>query len=171
MMAVKLAMIAAVAIGVAACGQAEPVQPLSEKMIYSDGGAELDKARAEALRTLPIFWAKFYGKAPDTSEFAIKVKLLADDGSGGEYIWGEPIRQVGDVVVVRLMNDPVHVKTVKFGSEVRSQVSDIWDWAYIKGDRAYGHFTTRVLIKDATAQEREEFQALAAPNPLEPDAK
>jgi len=169
-MALKLTIVAAVAVGLVACGQAESAQPLSEKMINTRGNADLDRARAEAVRTLPTFWAKFYAKAPETSDFALKVKLETGDG-GGEYIWGEPVRQSGDVVVVRLMNDPVYVNNVKFGSEVRSQVSDIWDWTYTKADRAYGHFPTRVLMKEATAQERAEFEALAAPTPLEPDAK
>lgn len=170
-MKLRLAILAAATVGLVACGQADSAQPLSEKMIYTDGGAELDKARAEAVRTLPTFWTKFYAKTPDTSDFALKVKLATDDGKGSEYIWAEPIRQTGDIVVVRLVNEPVHVKSLKYGSEVRSNVSDIWDWSYFKGERAYGHFTTRVLMKEANPQERAEFEALAAPTPLEADAK
>jgi uncharacterized protein YegJ (DUF2314 family) len=166
----KLTITAAVAVGLVACAQADSAQPLSDKMINTRGGAELDNARAEAVRTLPTFWEKFYAKAPETSDFALKVKLDTNDG-GGEYIWGEPIRRTDDVVVVRLMNDPVYVKDVKFGSEVRAKLSDIWDWTYTKRERAYGHFTTRVLMKEATPQERAEFEALAAPTPLEADAK
>jgi uncharacterized protein YegJ (DUF2314 family) len=170
-MTLRLAIMAAAAVGLVACGQADSAQPLSEKMIYTDGGVALDKARAEAVRTLPTFWSKFYAKAPDTSDFALKVKLATDDGRGSEYIWAEPIRQTGDVVVVRLINEPVHVKALKYGSEVRSKVSDIWDWAYMKNERLYGHFTTRVLVKEASPQERAEFEALVAPTPLEADAK
>lgn len=153
----------------AGCDPAPP-QPLSEGMIYTDGGAELDKARAEALRTLPTFWSKYYAKSADTTDFSLKVRLPTDDG-GSEYFWAEPIRKTGEVVVVRLLNDPVKVSGVQYGSEVRAPLSEIWDWTYSKGGRAYGHFTTRVLLKEAVPEQRAQAKDFFSATPLEPDAK
>jgi uncharacterized protein YegJ (DUF2314 family) len=160
---------AVVAVTLPGCSEAEA--PAAERLIYtSKNNAPLDAARAEAMRTLPVFWGKFYARPPGTSDFALKVRMSTSAG-GSEYIWGEPISRTKDVVVVRLMNVPADIPNVSLGSDVRALVSDIWDWAYFKGDKAYGHFTTRVLMADASPEQRAQTEALLAPTALETEAK
>lgn len=156
-------------LALAGCSQASPATTAErEPLIYArPGDPALDAARAEAVRTLPVFWSKFDSKAPGTSDFMIKVRMATRDG-GSEYIWGEPISRLGDHVIVRLVNEPVAIPDVKLGSQVRVASSDIWDWAYYSGELSYGQFTTRVILDQAKPEQRAEALATMAPTPLEP---
>jgi len=158
------------ALAVAACERPAPPTPLSEQVIYPNGTAELNAARQEALKTLPVFWSKFYGKPVDVSDFAVKVEFAVPEG-GSEGIWGEPIRQTSDEVVVRLLNDGDRLPDLKFGAEVRAPLSKIWDWTYTKDGKMYGHFTTRVLLKEATPEQRAQAEGMFSPTPLEAEAR
>lgn len=159
----------AATVALSACDRADTAQPLSEQVIHAKDTAELDAAHAEAVKTLPVFWSKFYAKAPELSEFAIKVELPTPDG-GSEAIWAEPIREAKDEVVVRLLNDGERLP-LKFGAEVRAPAAKIWDWTYTKDGKAYGHFTTRVLLKQATPDQRAQAEGMFSPTPLEAKAE
>ena len=162
-------LVAAGAVLTAGCSRPEAAPPLSEQVIHADDSAALSAARAEALATLPVFWSKFYARSPDLSEFGVKIELPTTDG-GSEAIWGVPVREAKDEVVVRLLNDGERLP-LKFGAEVRAPESKIWDWTYTKDGKAFGHFTTRVLLKQATLEQRAQAEGMFSPTPLEAKAE
>jgi len=124
-------------------------------------------ASAEAIKTLPIFWAKFDNPAPGTDGYFLKVALHYGR-NGLEHFWATPLRRDGDKVTVRLANDPIYVKGVKNGQVMTVKLASVSDWTYSKDGKAYGHFTPRMLARKGTPEQRAEIEALLAPTPLEP---
>jgi len=131
--------------------------------------AAMAAAERRAVETQNVFWDKFAARVAGDSDFAAKVPLTGTDGYQ-EYIWAEVIQRDGDVIVARLANDPVHLPNLQIGSEVRVGVDRLADWTYTRDGKAYGHFTTRVLAKQATPAQRAEMESMIAPTPLESGA-
>lgn len=125
-------------------------------------------AEAEAKRSLPTFWSKYDARAPGYSNFVLKVRLPADEPEAFEVIWARVVRQEPGAIVVKLANVPVAMSALHLGSEVVVQPDQIADWSYELNGKAYGHFITRVVMKDFEPNERAELEAYLAPTPLEP---
>jgi uncharacterized protein YegJ (DUF2314 family) len=143
----------------------------NDGLLLSDpDDAKIVAAKAEAIRTLPIFWAKWAAKPPGYSDFALKVAFRVKD-HGSEHIWARPLRRTGGELVVRLANDPAYFVGLKMGSEVAVDESDVSDWAYARDGKLYGHFTTRALLDRAGPAERTELERVLAPTPLEPSER
>jgi uncharacterized protein YegJ (DUF2314 family) len=151
----------------AGCSEPQPAAggPL---IMSSPGDVAVNAATAEAKRTVSVFWTEFDRQTPGISNYAIKLSITAQDGFQ-EFIWAEPVRHGADEVVARLMNDPVHLTDLHFGSEVRVKPELVTDWTYEKDGKQYGHFTTRALASRATPEQRAEIEGVLAPTPLEPE--
>jgi len=153
-----------------ACSQPTPAAGEDRLITPPEDDRALNVAMKKAVETQDIFWAKFDAREPGTSNYGVKLEMIAPDGFH-EYIWAEPVSHTPDQVVARIANEPVHLKGVSLGSEVRVKADTLWDWTYQKGGKAYGHFTTRALMSSATPEQRAEVQGLLAPTPLESDAR
>jgi uncharacterized protein YegJ (DUF2314 family) len=129
----------------------------------------VNTAMRQAVETQDIFWRKFGAKEPGTTDYAVKLKMTAEDGYK-EFIWAEPVRREGAEIVARLANEPVHLRNLRLGSEVRVSRDLIADWTYTRNGKAYGHFTTRALKKLATPEELAEIEGVLSPTPLESGA-
>jgi uncharacterized protein YegJ (DUF2314 family) len=152
-----------------ACSDRAPVAE-SETLIEPppDDPAVL-AAMKQAIDTQNVFWTKFDAREPGVTNYAVKLGMTGSDGYK-EFIWAEPIRREGGEVVARLANEPVHLTGLQLGSEVRVKQDLVFDWTYEKGGKAFGHFTTRALMRHATPAQRAETEGLLAPTPLEPSA-
>jgi uncharacterized protein YegJ (DUF2314 family) len=152
-----------------ACSEAQ-APPASETLIDTpQDDPAMDAAMKQAVDTQGIFWAKFEKKEPGTSEYAVKLAITGQDGYR-EFIWAEPIRRTNREVVAKLLNVPVHLQGLELGSEVRADRNLVFDWSYEKGGRAYGQYTTRVLLDRMSPAQRAEAEAMLAPTPLEATA-
>ncbi len=139
----------------------------NDGLLLSDpDDAKIVAAKAEAIRTLPIFWAKWSAQPPGYGDFALKVAFKVKDG-GIEHIWARPVSRQAGELVVRLANDPAYLSGLKLGSVVKVVESDVSDWAYARDGKLYGHFTTRALLGAADPAERAELERVLAPTPLD----
>ncbi|MCR5879985.1 DUF2314 domain-containing protein [Phenylobacterium sp. J367] len=154
----------------AACGQGGAA-PAAEAIVQPPAeDAALAAAEKRARETLPVFWSKFDQQAPGTSNYSVKVALQAPGGYT-EHIWAQPLTHSEAEVVAKLLNDPVRVTGLAYGSEVRVQPNQISDWAYGKDGKYYGHFTTRALTQYATPEQRAQAAAILAAEPLETEVR
>lgn len=132
--------------------------------------AALAAADQQAQKTLPIFWAKFDAQTPGVSRYLVKVALKAR-GGGREMLWAAVLRRSATWVQVRLADEAEYVEDVSIGAVVRVAPDQIVDWSYVKNGRAYGNYSTRVLINRVTPEQRAEAAAYLAPTPLESETR
>lgn len=139
-----------------------------DEVLWTDGeDAVMKAATAEALKSLPDFWAKYDAHEPTRSNFYVKVGLPTDHG-GVEHVWVEVLSHSGEAIMGRLDNDPEDVRAMKAGAEFRVDPAKISDWMYAKDEKFYGAFTTRAMAPRISAAQRKEAEAMLAPTPLEP---
>lgn len=105
---------------------------------------EMMAATAEAKKTWPDFVKAFRNKPENSENFAAKFPFDAPDQK--EFMWVEVVSINGDTVVGRLGNDPVWVKDLKLGDEVKMKVSQLSDWMYLKDGEIVGGYTVKVLM-------------------------
>jgi uncharacterized protein YegJ (DUF2314 family) len=105
---------------------------------------EMMAATAEAKKTWPEFVKAFRNKPENSENFAAKFPFDAPDQK--EFMWVEVVSINGDTVVGRLGNDPVWVKDLKLGDEVKMKVSQLSDWMYVKDGEIVGGYTVKVLM-------------------------
>jgi uncharacterized protein YegJ (DUF2314 family) len=102
-------------------------------------------ATAEARKTWPEFVKAFRNKPENSESFAAKFPFDAPDQK--EFMWVEVVSINGDTVVGRLGNDPVWVKDLKIGDEVKMKISELSDWMYLKDGEIVGGYTVKVLME------------------------
>lgn len=108
-----------------------------------DDDPEMRAAAAEARRRWPEFLAAFAKRQPE-QYFAVKVPV--SDGEHTEVMWMSLTNAEGDVIVGRLDNDPMNIKGLKRGDEVRAQVSELNDWLVGADQKIItGGFTIKLL--------------------------
>lgn len=129
------------------------------------GDHSLDSAKAEAQATLPIFWRHF---AEDRGVEHALVKIGFPTAHGGlEYLWLAITEFTDKGVRGEIVNEPEDVPNIHDGQSYEARISEIIDWAYIKGGKSYGQFTTRALLARDPNAFGSDVQDLAA-TPLEP---
>ncbi len=106
---------------------------------------EMMAATAEARKTWPDFVKAFRNKPENSESFAAKFPFEAPDQK--EFMWVEVVSINGDTIVGRLGNDPVWVKDLKLGDEVKMKVSQLSDWMYLKDGEIVGGYTVKVLME------------------------
>lgn len=111
-------------------------------------------ATAEARRTWPEFLQAFRNKPVNSESFSAKFPFDAPDQK--EFMWVEVVSINGDTVVGRLGNDPVWVKDLKLGDEVKMKVSQLSDWMYLKDGEIIGGYTVKVLMDKQKQQEKQQ---------------
>lgn len=123
-------------------------------------------AVAEARKTLPVFWSKVEGAPGDVTEFRLKIGLPTPNGAV-EHIWADLVSRSGDEIIGKIVNDPVNLPDLKFGSVVRIAPETISDWSYMKGGKLYGGYTMRALMDRLPPDSQAEVRALLSAQPLE----
>src|SRR6266478_6367177 len=116
----------------------------------SEDNPDFKAAVEEAKRRWPEFVAAFEKRQPD-QVFGVKVPF--QDGDDTEFMWISVSAIEGDSILGKLDNDPVDVKTVKAGDQVRIQLADLNDWAYMEENEMKGGFTVKILTKQVQGPE------------------
>jgi uncharacterized protein YegJ (DUF2314 family) len=139
-----------------------------DDLIYPEDQKAIDAASAQARATLPTFWAAF-DAAPSKQDFTIKAGMPTKTGPA-EHIWIQVSGRQGDEISGLLANEPFDIPNLHLRSPVTVTTAQVSDWAYPKGGKLYGHFTTRVLMPQMAADEQAQMKTALAPTPLEQPA-
>jgi uncharacterized protein YegJ (DUF2314 family) len=139
-----------------------------DPLIYPKNEKAVQAAAEEARANLPAFW-KAYDAAPSKTDFTMKVAMPTSRG-GVEHIWMDVRDHRGDEIDGTLANEPVDLPNYRIYSKVTVKPAQVSDWAYPKDGKFYGHFTTRVLMSQVSAEERVATLAMLWPTALEPSA-
>jgi len=84
-----------------------------------------------------------------------------------EVIWVEQLRLDGDRFFGVLANEPAYLPGLNLGDQVSFTRADIADWSVFSTDgRMYGHYTTRVLLRDLPRSEAQPIEDLLSPDAL-----
>lgn len=145
------------ALATAACAQGDP-----DAQFQHDLSAAKDKARTN----LSLFWEHFAAPAPGEYDFSLKAALPRRDGqSGVEEAWVENVARAPDKIVGELVGQPRFLGDLKKGAIVEFQNDQIIDWAFMRGDRLLGHYTTRVMLPRMDSTQAEWMRPLLSDTP------
>ena len=122
-----------------------------------NGDAEMDAAIAKAQNLLPQFWAKYAKPAG----FGLKVAIR--DAGNTEHFWLADLRRDATGLSGVIANEPVYVKSVKYGQRYVIPEGDISDWMYVKDGKIVGGYTLRAMLKHMPAVEAAELKSRLAP--------
>ena len=131
------------------------------------GDVEIRAARDEARRTLPDFWRRLEADPQLRERASLKVEFVK--GENSEAMWVGQLRRGPDGRIMGVLNNkPVMVTNVKQGDAVTVDPDLIMDWTYHRGGRAWGHYTTRVLLKRMPAEQRAQYDGYFSDTAVEP---
>lgn len=133
---------------------------------YAPSDPQMEAAIAAALRHLPEFTTRASQSDLTTGAFLVKWARPLDEG-GREHIWVTVTEIAGTQMSGFLANEPVHF-TGHQGEPVTFAADEISDWAYWdEAGKMHGAYTTRVMLGQLSAEERQQLQAVLAPLPKE----
>ena len=140
---------------------------------YSDQDSAMNGAIKTAQETFGEFMVQYYKDADETGDFlqdfGVKVGLTTADGVGVEHIWVSPFIKTESGFFGLLSNEPVNLAGLGYGSEVAFTLEQISDWSYVRDGRAFGNFTTRVMLPDMAPETLAAVSAYLAPAPIPED--
>lgn len=168
-LSITLATVFAIGATLVACDAPQAVQPSpdgDEVVRYAEQDREMSAAIAAARMTLPQFEARLADGGLASLEPKVKAGLPADDGSL-EHIWVAEPRFDEDMVQGRLANEPVYLSGRHLGDVVTFRRDQISDWSYVRDERMYGNYTTRVMLPQLEPAQRDELAAYLSESPTE----
>lgn len=154
------ALLAACVLALAACGEAPAADPEAEFQ------RELAAAKDAAKASLSVFWDAFAQPGADDYDFSLKAALPRRDGqSGVEEAWVENVARAPDKIIGELSAQPRYLGDLKKGAIVEFQPAQIVDWAFMRGDKLLGHYTTRVMLPRMDTVQAEWLRPLLSETP------
>lgn len=157
------------AFAVTACDAAPAVQPSAQSdnvVPIATQDSEMNAAIAAARATLPQFEALLADGQLADSFPKVKVGLDSDDGSV-EHIWVAEPQFSGDTIHGVLDNEPALLSGRHRGDAVSFRRDQVSDWSYVRDDRLFGNYTTRVMLPQLEPAQREELTAFLSETPTE----
>ena len=140
---------------------------------YTDSDKQMNGAIVEAQKTFPLFMAQYYRDANDTGafldNFSVKVAIPTSVGGWPEYIWVSPFIETETGFLGLLANEPVDLQGLSYGSEVVFTLDQIGDWSYMRNGRAFGNYTTRVMLPDLDIETAQQLRDYLSETPLPGD--
>ncbi|MFT3723790.1 MAG: DUF2314 domain-containing protein [Hyphomonadaceae bacterium] len=149
----------------AACSGGEADSPAAEEAKFQQN---LTEATAKARAQLPYFWEHFLAPQVDEFDFSVKAALARRDGQpGAEEVWLDNIAKAPDKIIGELSIKPRYLGTLEKGAVVDIQENQITDWAFWRGDKLLGHYTTRILLPRLDQLQQDFMRPLfeASPDP------
>ncbi len=156
------------ALVLAACSGGEAEGPAAAEEKFE---ADLASAAAKARARLPYFWEHFLAPQVDEFDFALKAAIPRRDGQpGAEEVWLDNLAKAPDKIIGELSIAPRYLGPLEKGAIVEFQESQVVDWAFWRGDRLFGHYTTRVLLPRLDQLQQDFMRPLfeASPDPAPP---
>lgn len=114
----------------------------------------LEKAVAEAKRTLPTFDETLRAKAANTTDFALKKGFGYGEDGGEEHIWLINVEPTENGYRGEINNDPVEATFLKLGEIVEIKPEEVSDWMYFEDGKLRGGYTVVALTYGTEQQER-----------------
>lgn len=153
------------ALVLAACSGGEAEGPAAEEAKFQK---DLSAATVQARERLSYFWEHFLAPQVDEFDFSLKAAIPRRDGlSGAEDVWLDNIAKAPDKIIGELSIAPRYLGTLEKGAIVEFQENQIVDWAFWRGDKLFGHYTTRVLLPRLDQLQQDFMRPLfeASPDP------
>ncbi|MFS4473965.1 YegJ family protein [Chryseobacterium sp. T20] len=117
---------------------------------------EMNTAIENAQKSLYKFKEAIESQNPDYYNFALKERFTTSD-SGGEHIWISEVQYSDNKFYGIVDGDPISTTEVKLGDTIEINPQNITDWMYIDKNIVKGAYTTRVLRKRISQDEREKM--------------
>ena len=124
--------------------------------ILKNEDSEMNIAIDAARKTIVEFEKAITSKNPDYYNFALKKRFKIGE-SGGEHIWISNIKFQNNKYYGVVDNLPSSTTEVKIGDTIEILTKDITDWLYVDKNTVKGAYTTRVLRKRITEEERKKM--------------
>jgi uncharacterized protein YegJ (DUF2314 family) len=158
------AVVVALLLGVVACERGLP------EGVYqaSTADAVVNAAMEEARASLPAFWKAYESTDGTREKFVLKVRLESPSGMA-EHVWMGVTGRQGNVVHGLLANEPAGIPGLHLRSPLSVTTDKISDWGYERDGKLYGNFTSRVLIGQMSAEDKEALERMLSPTPVEPE--
>lgn len=153
---------------IAACSGGEADSPAEDETKFQ---RDLTDATSKARAQLPYFWEHFTAPQVDEFDFSVKAALPRRDGqSGAEEVWLDNVAKAPDRIIGELSIKPRYLGALEEGAIVDIQESQITDWAFWRGDKLLGHYTTRILLPRLDQLQQDFMRPLfeASPDPAPP---
>lgn len=153
--------IAALSVTLAGCGMmsSEADDNIAKVKI---GDVEIAAARAEARATLPEFWERLDKPTMFETNFGLKFNLHHNrpDLGNGELIWTSDVKRLKNGMVgAYLSNEPITDGYVN-GQYVEFSEDAITDWQIEREGKFDGHYSTRILLAQASPEQAEAIKAM-----------
>lgn len=133
-----------------------------EAQFQHDLSAAKDKARA----SLGVFWEHFTEPEEGEYDFSLRAALPRRDGQAGvEETWVQNVARGPNKIVGELTGSPRFLGDLKKGAIVEFQNGQVVDWAFMRGDRLLGHYTTRVMLPRMDTTQAEWLRPLLSETP------
>lgn len=113
---------------------------------------EVNAARDRAREMLPYFWEAMEAGRPNEGGFSIKAALPTPDDSV-EHIWVSDLVRADGSIEGLLANEPVNLPGLKLGQAVTFTEGQVTDWGFERDGLLIGHYTTRLLLEQASKEE------------------
>lgn len=130
----------------------------------------MNRAFAESAATLPVFLEHSGAlKGVSGDGFSIKVEVQVDHPEmDDEIIWVSAFTVNPDGTAHGLLdNEPVAIKGKRVGDRIDFHRDSIRDWSFAGPDqRLYGHYTTRVLLRQMDAATASRLRRILSQAPL-----
>ena len=126
--------------------------------ILKNEDSEMNIAIDAARKTIVEFEKAITSKNPDYYNFALKKRFKIGE-SGGEHIWISNIGYQNNKYYGIVDNLPNSTTGVQLGDTIEIPLEDITDWLYVDKNTVKGAYTTRVLRKRTTEQERKKMNS------------
>ncbi|AZA80744.1 hypothetical protein C1637_12030 [Chryseobacterium lactis] len=117
---------------------------------------EMNTAIQNAQNSFYQFKQAIESHNPDYYNFALKERFTTPD-SGGEHIWISEVQYADHKFYGIVDGEPISTTAVKLGDTIEINPQDITDWMYIDKNIVKGAYTTRVLRKRISKEEREQM--------------
>ncbi|WP_407482834.1 DUF2314 domain-containing protein [Elizabethkingia meningoseptica] len=121
--------------------------------VLSGEDNEMDTAIENAQKSLYKFKEAIESHNPDYYNFALKERFTTAD-SGGEHIWISKVEYFDNKFYGIVDDKPISTMEVKLGDTIEINPQNITDWLYIDKNIVKGAYTTKVLRKRMSQQER-----------------
>ncbi|WP_028123163.1 DUF2314 domain-containing protein [Epilithonimonas tenax] len=120
--------------------------------------SEMNTAIDNARKTIVDFEKAITSKNSNYYHFALKKRFKIGE-SGGEHIWISNIGYQNNKYYGIVDNLPNSTTGVQLGDTIEIPLEDITDWLYVDKNTVKGAYTTRVLRKRTTEQERKKMDS------------
>jgi uncharacterized protein YegJ (DUF2314 family) len=116
---------------------------------------EIAKAISSARSTVRVFLDAL--KAPKRGQSDFAVKKLFKDEKNVDHIWLTKVTFDGKMLHGVVNNEPVGVKTVKFGDMATVLPEEISDWMFLENGTLKGGYTIRAYYDHLSREEKINF--------------